>query len=343
MSRKHGSRVLLLLLLSLPSVAVFAQSGENTQGLSVSGTVREEGTLEPLPMAHVTLQPTSGSDIRSAYSGTNGDYIFTGLQSEDYYVNVNLTGYQPARIEISLFGKNMMNANLYLHRIAPENTTGPADPITAHQLSVPDKARDFFDKGVKLLTSAKPNYQRAVVQFQRAIEEYSTYYEAYAEMGIAYHHMGQTPDAEQALRKAIDLSSSQYPDALFLLAEMLDDLNRYAEAEPIARQGIKVEESSWRGHLCLARALAGLKRAREAEVSALQASELKPDAKEIFLVLGNIHIQEHNYESVIKDFDAYLRLEPAGPLSDAVRQSEDQARRALRKTQPDVAQPAPKP
>ncbi len=339
---RHGSRLLLFLALSFAGVAAHPQSGENTRGLSASGVVREEGTLEPLPMAHVTLQPTSSSDTRSVFSGTDGDYMFTGLDSEDYYIDVELKGYQPARLSVTVFGKPLMNANFYLRRIAPENTAGPSDPITAHQLSVPDKARDSFDKGVKLLTSAKPNYQRAVVQFQRAIEEYSTYYEAYAEMGIAYHHMGQTPDAEQALRKAIDLSSSQYPDALFLLAEMLDDLNRYAEAEPIARQGIKVEESSWRGHLCLARALAGLKRAREAEVSALQASELKPDAKEIFLVLGNIHIQEHNYESVIKDFDAYLRLEPAGPLSDAVRQSEDQARRALQKTQPDV-QPARKP
>jgi tetratricopeptide (TPR) repeat protein len=322
---------------------VFPQSGDNTRGLTASGVVREEGTLEPLPMAHLTLQPTSGSDTRYTFSGTDGDYMFTGLESEDYYIDVDLKGYQPARIEVSVFGKPLMNANIYLKKLAPQNTTGPADPISAHQLSVPDKARDAFDKGVKLITSAKPNYERGVVQFQRAIEEYSTYYEAYAEMAIAYQHLGQSPAAEQALRKAIDLSSSQYADALFLLAEMLDDMNRFGEAEPVARQGIKIEENSWRGHLSLARALAGLKRTREAEASAIQASQLNPNSEEIFLVLGNIHIQEHNYQNVIKDFDAYLRLEPAGPLSDMVRQTEEQARKALRKAQADVAQPAPKP
>jgi len=344
MCRKHGSRALLFLaILSFSWIAVFGQSGDNSRGLYCSGVVREEGTLEALPMARVVLQPTSGFDSRSVFSGTSGDFKFTGLDSADYSIDVQLKGYQPARIMVSVFGKPLENANVYLKKIVTQEPSGPLDPISAHQLSVPSKAHDAFDKGVKLLAGAKPNYERALAQFQRAIAEYSEYYEAYADMGIAYQHLGQSPAAEEALRKSIDLSSSQYADAFFLLAEMLDDSNRFGEAEPIARQGVKLEELSWRGHLCLARALAGLKRAQEAEFSANMASQLNPTRADIFLVLGNIHIQEHSYASVIKDFDAYLRLEPASPLSDAIRQSQEQARKALRRSQSEVAQPDPKP
>ncbi len=201
---------------------------------------------------------------------------------------------------------------------------------------MPDKAREAYIKGVRLLTAAKPDYNRALAQLQKAISAFPTYYEAYSEMGIAYYHLGQSGDAEQALRKSIALSGNQYPDAIFLLAEMLDDQNRFAEAEPVARDSIRVAEASWRSYLALARALAGLKLAPEAEVNARKASELKPDNAEIFLVLGNIHIQQHNYSAVIKDFDSFLKLEPTGPRSDQVRQSKEQARQAVQKKMQDA-------
>ena len=167
-----------------------------------------------------------------------------------------------------------------------------------------------------------PSYGKAVAYLE---------YEAYAEMGIAYYHLGQPADAERALRKSMSLSSNQYPDAVFLLAEMLDDQGRFAEAEPVARDGVRLAETSWRSHLALARSLAGLKRTPDAEIAATKASELKPDNPEIFLVLGNIHIQQRNYPAVIKAFDTFLKLEPTGPRSDQVRQSEEQARRAIQR------------
>ena len=48
-------------------------------------------------------------------------------------------------------------------------------------------------------------------------------------------------------------------------------------------------------------------------------------------MLGNIHIQQHNYPAVIKAFDTFLKLEPTGPRSEQVRQSEEQARRAIQR------------
>ena len=122
---------------------------------------------------------------------------------------------------------------------------------------------------------------------------------------------------------------------------MLVEQNRFAEAEPVARDGIRLQETSWRSYLALARALAGVKHPAEAEVCATKASALKPDNPEIFLVLGNIHIQQRKYAAVVKDFETYLKLDPSGPQSDQVRAAEAQARQALAKIQNRVANPAP--
>ncbi len=142
------------------------------------------------------------------------------------------------------------------------------------------------------------------------------------------------------MRKAIEISSQKYPDALFLLAEMLNDQQRFAEADSLARQALAAEDSSWHGHLELARALIGLKRGSEAEASAVQARDVKPDNAQVYLVLANAHIQQQKFSAVVQDFDEYLRLAPNAPGSDQIRQRRDRMREALH-VQPQS--PTPKP
>ena len=337
-NRFNGLPVIVVSALAvlLPGRSVCQSSSISTgiQSLYISGFVRNDETQEPVRAVTVSLRRGSGGDNASptVVSGTAGEFQFNNILSGDYRIEVNQNGYQAASISVMLGGTPLANVIVNLR---PEHESRAFEDlaVSTHQLSAPDKAREAFIKGVKLLTASKPDYNHALVQFHKAIDNFSTYYEAYAEMGIAYYHLGQIADAEQALRKSMSLSSNQYPDAVFLLAEMLDDQGRYAEAEPIARQGVRLEETSWRSYLALARALAGLKHAPEAEICATRASELKPDNPEIFLVLGNIHIQQRNYSAVIRDFDTFLKLEPAGARSDQVRKSEEQARQALRKTQ----------
>src|SRR2546426_12585738 len=66
-------------------------------------------------------------------------------------------------------------------------------------------------------------------------------------MGLAYMRLGQAAQAEQAFQKAIDLSQSRYPEALFGLASLLSNHQRFSEAEPLARRGLELDGSSWYG------------------------------------------------------------------------------------------------
>src|SRR5437899_11646947 len=90
-------------------------------------------------------------------------------------------------------------------------------------------------------------------------------------MGLVYMRLGRAAEAEQAFQKAIALSQSRYPLALFGLASLLSENNRFSEAEPLARRGLDLDCTSWYGQFELARALMGLNQLDAAQNSAHEA------------------------------------------------------------------------
>jgi hypothetical protein len=91
--------------------------------------------------------------------------------------------------------------------------------VSARELSIPPKAHQAFQKGIERLE--RDDAAGGLPHFQRAVAELSTYYEAYFEIGTADLRLGRTADAEQALRKSIELSGGQYAEPLFALGATL--------------------------------------------------------------------------------------------------------------------------
>jgi tetratricopeptide (TPR) repeat protein len=297
--------------------------------LSVSGYVRDEVTQEALSAASLELKRASGvAAAPTAISGVTGEFHFEGLTSTDYYLIANLKGYETLRVEISVRGVSRTNLVVVMHKLERVQPDTLHDPISAHQLQVSAKAREAYEKGV-LLLSKKADYAGALAEFERAVREASAYYEAFTEMGVAQVHLGDTAAAERSLRRAVELSQRRFDKALFLLAALLNDRDRFAEAEPVARDAVAAASEAWQGNYELARALAGQKHSEEAETYAVKAKELNPENAQTYLVLGNVHIQEHKYAEVLVDFDTYLRLAPPGAEADMVRRSREQVARAV--------------
>ena len=252
-----------------------------------------------------------------------------------------MPGCETATINVTVLRGDSPNITISMHRIAAAVAGGSAT-ISAHQLGVPAKAQDAFAKGRKLLhEDAQP--AKAIPEFQRAIHEFPTYYEAYTEIAVAEYHLKNFQGAEGDLKKAVELSASKYPEALFLLAELENDQRRYSEAEQLARQAVALDDSSWHGHFELARALVGLNRGQEAETSASKSRDLKPDNSQVYLLLANAHMLQHHYFAVVQDFDAYLKLEPQGPQSENIRQRRDRMQQELQNAQPQQPNPSVQP
>jgi len=304
---------------------------------AIGGSVRNAENESPIPQVHVQLRNESGSIAYPVLlTNDSGEFYFGRFRPGEYEVLAELEGYQPARVLVDTSRHDEINVII---RLRKQPTTAPAgEVVTAHQLSVPQKARDAFDKGVAKANS-KADYHGAIDEFGRAIKSYPEYYESYAEMGLAYIHLNDFPSAERALRKSIELSSSKYAPPLMLLSMLLNDQNRYADAEPVARQAVTAEQSNWRAHYELARALFSQHRISDAEAAAKTARDLKTDNPDVYLLLIEIHRTTQSPPALLQDIDTYLKLAPQGPAAPQVRKLREQLIKYMDSHRATAAQP----
>lgn len=189
----------------------------------------------------------------------------------------------------------------------------PGYAVSVRELSIPPKALHAFEQGIELL--AKKDPAGSLAHFQRAVLEYSGYYEAYDRIGAADLKLWRIMEAEQAFRKSIDLSGGQYAHPLLALGAILDEQEKFAEAESVIHKGLDLAPESWAGHYYLALAFFGLNRFVEAEKSVHEALRRKTDFPEAYLLLADIHSRDKDYQSLLNDLDEYLKLAPDGPAS----------------------------
>jgi len=330
--------LLLLALGVLPGNAQNQQNQPHRRSVfSIGGNIRDAGDHRAMENILVTLKLLTGPTVNSVYTRSNGDFQFDGLSDGDYIIEIGAKDYNTVRETVTISEGSRLGLSIFLTRTGKIVNPASRLSISAHQLSVPHKAHDEFEKGMTLIY-LKSDYRGAIAQFQLAIKDFPTYYEAYAEEGGAYYQLQELPPAEEALRKSIDLSSGSYADAMFTLAALFTDTKRYTEAETTSRKGISVDKSSWRGPFELARALTALKQPEEAEKSAEQSRDLMPDNPPVYLLLANIHIQRKDYPALVRDLDEYLRLSPTGPEADQARKTLERVQTLLNSPKGDSAE-----
>jgi Flp pilus assembly protein TadD len=296
---------------------------------SIHGTVRDDRDQHVMENVRVEIKAPTGTPINSTFTRGNGEFEFTGLYNGEYIIEVAIEGYELVRKAVTITNSAYRGLSLTLTRpMRAGDTSSSGAVISVHQLRVPRRAREEFEKALQL-AYVKSDYRGAILQFQRAIKDFPAYYEAYAQEGSAYLDLHELAPAETLLRKSIELSSGNYSDPLFMLAGVLSDTNRYSEAESVARRVIALDPASWHGPYELARALAGLKQFEQAEKSALQARDLRPDNPPVYLILTNIHIQRRDFPAIQKDLDTYLKLAPTGPAAEQARKIHDQLQAAM--------------
>lgn len=321
---------LFLFLLVLGVLPGHSQSAPSRRAIfSIGGSIRDNSSHRALESIQVVLKDATGIPVNTTFTRDNGDFQFDGLRNGGYIIEINVKDYDRFQQEVTVSGASIWGLSIFLPRTAKAANPPVQLSISAHQLSVPHKAHDEFEKGMSLIY-LKSDYRGAITQFQLAIKDFPTYYEAYAEEGTAYYQLQELDHAAEALQKSVDLSSGQYADAMFTLAAIETDTKHYPEAETNARRGISVDSSSWRGPFELARALVALKKTDEAEKNAQQARDLMPDNPPVYLLLANIHIQRKDYPALLRDLDDYLRLAPFGPEADQARKTREHVQSMLK-------------
>ena len=203
-----------------------------------------------------------------------------------------------------------------------------SDVVSVHELSIPDKARTDYNKGVKHLNQR--DWAGSVPELQRAIKAFPGFFEAYDLLGVAQLAMQNWAGAEASFRESLDLSHGSYAPPHFGLALILCiDHKQFGDAEAMVREGLDLDPANAAGHFALAWVLYTMARPNEAERSAREAVRCKPTFAEPYLLLAQIHLQLKNWSAVIEDLDGYLKLDPSSPRSERMRAVRAQAQLML--------------
>jgi tetratricopeptide (TPR) repeat protein len=221
----------------------------------------------------------------------------------------------------------LLAATLLLPLVATAQTAKSRSTVSVRELSIPSKATQDFQKGIDRLS--KDDAAGSLPNFQRAITAFTSYYEAYFEMGIADVKLSRVADAEQALRKSIELSAGRYAEPLFALGGLLIQQSKFTEGEKMIREALSLDPTSWAGQYCLGWALLGLNRFEDAEKSVREALRLKPDSADAYLLLADIHGRLRDYPTLLHDLDEYLKLEPHSQVNDKVRLLREKAEQEI--------------
>jgi len=317
----------LALLLPAPTPGFLHVSDQSV--FALTGTVFSDGTDERIAHASVVLCDDGGNSLQNSPASDSGEFSFQGLRPAHYILRVGAIGFESAELHIDLSFTSERGLSVMLK---PARTVAPPHPeseaISAHELAMPEAARDLVDSGKKKLYTDK-NAQAALHDFQSATEKAPTFYEAYYQTGMAYLSLQNPGEAEKQFRKSVEISQKKCADADIALGTLLLHRNELSEGEALLRLGLASNPHSWpgqfelgelelsRGHLEPALAAAGL------------AESLAPNQPVVYRLLAVIHLREKNYPALIADLDAYIQLDPDSPAGVRAKQLRAEAERQL--------------
>jgi len=290
---------------------------------TIAGNVYYENEHHAAKNVTVTLLNDERQVLESRTTRDDGQFRFGGLKRMSYTLSIQAEGYEALSLEVDVSMVSDKTLSLYLRPIAKKRESTLSNTVSSHELSMPAKAREHMQAGMKNLYQRTDAYA-AIRDFAQALEIAPEYYEAAYQMGMAQLTIGKHADAEMYFRKAIMLSRDQYAEADVGLGAVLLDDGKVSEADGTIRRGLQLNRNLWRGHYELGRALLKEGHLPGAQASAEQARLLAPSVPIVYRLLSNIHLQQKNYPALLVDLDTYLKLDPNSPVGIRAKQLREQ-------------------
>ena len=322
-----GRLVFLVSLIVLSHSRIASQIPSEPRTLN--GNVYHAGGNEPAENVSVELHSAEGSIMAVIPTSSTGWFEFRGLPRGEYVIQINASGFEPVNFSVDLTFSSSRGNDIYL-KPRPNGSPNPSNgqSVSAHELSMPKEARALMASGKKRLYGDK-EAQAALKDFQEAVSVAPDYYEAYYQIAMADLNLGRKANAEEAFRKAIELSRDTYGEADIGLGTMMIDEADLSGGEKAIRRGIALSPTVWLGHYELGRVLLNENRIEDAEKAAVQARSLAPSTPIVYRLLANVHLRQQNYEALLADLDAYLKLDPQSPAGVRAKQLREQVQQKV--------------
>ncbi|HKD64376.1 MAG TPA: tetratricopeptide repeat protein [Candidatus Acidoferrales bacterium] len=299
-----------ILPFSVPHCASGFQFGKELSG--ISGRVYDEQTQQILSRVEVTLRGARGMMQAQVVTNQSGRFEFGNFARGEYQIEARMGGYEPYSVAVHVGGGESQGIMIYLKRLPASLETPSGSTVSAHELSMPKKARDLMYSGKQKVYFDK-NLDGGLTDFQNAAAVAPGYYEAYYQIGMTYLQLNQRSEAEKSFRKSIELSKDTYGEPVIGMGTILIDKGDNAGGEKMIRRGVELSPNFWLGYYELGRACLAENHIADAKKAAEQARSLMPNAAMIYRLLANVHTREKDYPALLADIDMYLKIDPDSP------------------------------
>ena len=331
----RGTIGLILLMLAVSTAAQEREVGLGGDAVS-DGSNAIQGTIR-LPSGQklnlrVSVQLSTPRGNFTAYSDTNGSFVFSGLRSGTYRVAIDAgKEYEPANETVEIAQSPRSSGSTYTVEVQlrlkkTEVIPIPSRVVDASLIGIPKPALELYGEALK--SKQKGDFKQAVEQLKGAISLHAEFTLAYNELGLIYMQTNQLDDAETALQAALKISSRSCPP-IFNHGLLLTQRKQFDAAEIELRRAVECDNSSAPAHLYLGRVLVTLQKYDEAEKHILRSILLGGEGFSLaHRFLGALYLEQGKTEQGIKELEKYLKLEPnakdAQRLRDTIKQLRNQ-------------------
>ncbi len=326
-----------LCFLSCFIVPLFVNAQKGVQGgRSASGGIIEvqvryaTGQAGPRGI-HIRLESAEGGAAGDCETREGGKCEFRPTSKGVYIVRMTERAYKEVNVRIELIGNTQGYATIELKPISDatvaEHPAAPAgDSVSVIDATVPANARQEFEKAQTALVDNKT--EAAIGHLQKALKMYKSFPSAYSLLGQAYLTQKNWKDAEATLKNAIALDPNS-AEAYLTLGAVYNQTQNYAGAETALVQGLKLRPDAPGGHYELAKTYWSLGRWQESAPHARQTIANMPELASPHVLMGNILLREGNAQQARQEYEAYLRLEPNGPMAAGAHQMIEKIEKAI--------------
>ena len=230
------------------------------------------------------------------------------------WLDLMIPGHALGRVELRALTRWRRHdlGTVILESLGPE----PSPTVHINTLLASPAARKAYQRGLRALRKAKPNYDAAAGHLAEAVRIHRQYATAWAALGEALMALGSQEEAKTAFRKAIDEDPMLLAPHESLLKVALEEEN-WPEVESLTKSYLDISPTSARVRFYGALAAVNLRKGDDVEAIVKKMKDLGEVETwtTAHYMMAMVHSWRTEFEEAAREFEVFLDRSPDHTLA----------------------------